>query len=70
MGYSEEQIHDLVNTINSVVCDLVLFATRIHLTQILSINKEAIRVRYEYKDHNPPFLEEILFDRFKTKFSL
>jgi len=70
MGYSEEQIHDLENTINSVDCDLVLFATPIHLTQILSINKEAIRVRYEYKDHNPPFLEEILFDRFKTKFSL
>ena len=70
MGYSEEQIHDLENTINSVDCDLVLFATPIHLTQILSINKQAIRVRYEYKDHNPPSLEEILFDRFKTKFSL
>ena len=70
MGYSEDQIHDLENTINNVDCDLVLFATPIHLTQILSINKEAIRVRYEYKDHNPPFLEEILFDRFKTKFSL
>jgi predicted GTPase len=70
MGYSEDQIHDLENTINSVDCDLVLFATPIHLTQILSINKEAIRVRYEYKDHNPPFLEKILFDRFKAKFSL
>jgi len=70
MGYSEEQIHDLENTINSVDCDLVLFATPIHLTQILSINKQAIRVRYEYKDHNPPFLEKILFDKFKAKFSL
>lgn len=70
MGYSEDQIHDLENTINNVDCNLVLFATPIHLTQILSINKEAIRVRYEYKDHNPPFLEKILFDRFKAKFSL
>ncbi|MEA3360505.1 MAG: cyclic 2,3-diphosphoglycerate synthase [Thermodesulfobacteriota bacterium] len=70
MGYSEDQIDDLEKTINNVDCNLVLFATPIHLTQILSINKEAIRVRYEYKDHNPPFLEKILFDRFKTKLSL
>lgn len=67
MGYSEEQIHDLEKTINSVDCDLVLFATPIHLTQILSINKQAIRVRYEYKDHGSPLLEEILFDTFKAK---
>jgi len=67
MGYSEEQIHDLEKTINSVDCDLVLFATPIHLTQILSINKQTIRVRYEYKDHGSPFLEEILFDTFKAK---
>jgi len=67
MGYSEEQIHDLEKTINSVDCDLVLFATPIHLTQILSINKQTIRVRYEYKDHGSPLLEEILFDTFKAK---
>lgn len=67
MGYSEEQIHDLEKTINSVDCDLVLFATPIHLTQILSINKQTIRVRYEYKDHGSPLLEEILFETFKAK---
>jgi predicted GTPase len=63
MGYSEEQIRDLEQTINNVDCDLVLFSTPIQLRRILSINKPAIRVRYEYKDHGDPMLEEVLLDR-------
>lgn len=69
MGYSGDQIHDLEGTINSVNCDLVLFATPIHLTRILSINKLTVRVRYEYQDHDHPFLEEVLLDRFGAKIS-
>jgi predicted GTPase len=69
MGYSGEQIQDLERTINSVDCDLVLFATPIQLTRILSINKPTIRVRYEYQDHDHPFLEEVLLDRLKSKIS-
>ncbi|HWR67993.1 MAG TPA: cyclic 2,3-diphosphoglycerate synthase, partial [Desulfomonilia bacterium] len=38
MGYSSGQIADLEETINSSDCDLVLFATPIQLTRILSIN--------------------------------
>ena len=63
MGYSGDQIKDLEGTINSADCDLVLFATPIQLTRILSINKPTIRVRYEYQDHDHPFLEEALLDR-------
>jgi len=50
MGYSKEQIQELERTINAAPCDLVLFATPIHLTRLLSINKPTIRVRYEYQD--------------------
>ena len=44
-------------------CDLVLFATPIHLTRILSINKPTLRVRYEYQDFGSPTLEEILLNK-------
>ena len=66
MGYSRDQVQDLEGTINSTDCDLVLFATPIQLTRILSINRPTIRVRYEYKDHDHPFLEEILLDRLES----
>jgi predicted GTPase len=67
MGYSRDQVQDLEGTINSTDCDLVLFATPIQLTRILSINRPTIRVRYEYKDHDHPFLEEILLDRLESR---
>lgn len=66
MGYSKDQIQDLESTINNVDCDLVLFATPIHLTRILSINKLTVRVRYEYKDHDRPLLEEVLLRRLEN----
>jgi len=62
MGYSQDQISDLEKTIHDTDCDLVLFATPIHLTRILSINKPAIRVRYEYQDHGDSRLEGALLD--------
>ncbi|MBA4393589.1 MAG: GTPase [Desulfobacca sp.] len=66
MGYSPEQIKDLESTINSADCDLVLFATPIQLSRILSINKPMLRVRYEYKDFGTPLLEECLTRRLKA----
>jgi predicted GTPase len=67
MGYSRDQIQDLEETINSAPCDLVLFATPIHLTRILSIKKQTLRVRYEYQDHDHPYLEEVLIDRLEKR---
>jgi predicted GTPase len=62
MGYSKGQIHDLELTINHVDCDLVLCATPIDLPKLLSINKPTVRVRYEYKDHGNPILEDVLLE--------
>ena len=67
MGYSERQIADLRQTINSVACDLVLFATPIQLTRVLSLNKPTLRVRYEYKDHDRPTLEETLVGKLRDQ---
>ena len=63
MGYSAEQILDLEETINRTECDLVLFATPIQLTRVLNINKPTLRVRYGYRDHGEPRLEECLLSR-------
>ena len=65
MGYSQEQMHDLELTINNAQCDLVVFATPIDLPNLLSINKPTLRVRYEYKDHGSPTLEETLIGRLR-----
>ncbi len=67
MGYSAEQIRDLEETINASACDLVLFATPIQLTRIVSINKPAIRVRYEYEDNGSPTLQDILLSELKGR---
>jgi predicted GTPase len=63
MGYGPEQILDLEKTIAASNCDLVLFATPIHLPLILNINKPTLRVRYEYQDHGNPTLEDALSEK-------
>ncbi len=63
MGYSADQIGDLARTINRAECDVVVFATPIHLTRVLAVNKPALRVRYEYRDRGTPTLEECLAGR-------
>lgn len=67
MGYSEQQIRDLEETINGADCDLVIFSTPADLRSMLRVNKPAIRVRYEYKDHGAPFLEDIVAERLEQK---
>ena len=66
MGYGKAQIRDLQDTINRAECDLVLFATPIHLTRLISINKPTLRVLYKYLDHGTPALEEVLVRRLKN----
>jgi len=68
MGYGSQQISDLERTINNADSDLVLFATPIHLTRILTLDKPAIRVRYEYEDHGSPILEDVLKEQMREKF--
>ncbi|MFW6181599.1 MAG: hypothetical protein ACOC8N_07610, partial [Spirochaetota bacterium] len=41
----------------------VIFATPILLTRVLSIRRPTVRVRYEYRDHGSPRLEEVIRPR-------
>ncbi len=65
MGYSEQQILDLEKTINRADCDMVVFSTPADLTCLLAINKPALRIRYEYKDHGPPFLGDVIVKKLR-----
>ena len=60
MGYSDEQIRDLEETINACPCDVVLSATPIDLTDVVTVNKPVIRVRYAYQDNSSPTLEDVI----------
>ncbi len=62
MGYSRRQVKDMETTINRTDCDLVLFATPIDLTRLISINTPTLRVRYEYSDNSEPTLAALLAD--------
>jgi predicted GTPase len=63
MGYGAEQMQDLAATINGCDCDLVVLATPIHLTRLITINHPTVRVRYEYHDRGQPDLETVLTER-------
>jgi predicted GTPase len=53
MGYSDEQISELNETIDTVPCDTVMIATPIDLGRLLKISKPSTRVRYKLDEHDP-----------------
>ncbi len=62
MGYSEEQIKDLEDTIRRCPCDAVVVATPMDLRRTIRIDQPAVRVDYDFSvDLRPPI------DRFVDK---
>jgi predicted GTPase len=47
MGYGDKQIHELEAALTAIPADVVLAATPIDLTRVLSVPKPVVRVRYE-----------------------
>jgi predicted GTPase len=64
IGYGEEQMKDLAATINATDCDVVMLATPIDLTKVITIKRPTVRVRYGYGDAGSPTLDEIVKERF------
>lgn len=64
MGYGAAQIADLEQTINQVPCDLVIVATPIDLTRLVSIQQPSQRVFYELQEIGHPTLQDILDHHF------
>jgi predicted GTPase len=65
MGYGNEMVKDLENTVNASDVDMVISATSIDLTRIIEVNKPMQRVRYELQEIGVPTLEDILKKKFK-----
>lgn len=65
MGYGNEMVKDLENTVNASDVDMVISATPIDLTRIIEVNKPMQRVRYELQEIGVPTLEDILKKKFK-----
>ena len=62
MGYGEQQLKDLEETINRSDCDAVIIGTPIDLTRVISINKPCTRVHYDLDEIGEPNLRDILKD--------
>ena len=62
MGYGEQQIRDLEDSINAVDCDVVIIGTPIDLTKLIKIQKPVVRVTYELEEIGDIDIKEILKD--------
>ncbi len=60
MGYGAEQTGELAATLDAVPADLVLAATPIDLTRVLSLNKPVVRVRYDLEETDPAAFAALL----------
>ena len=60
MGYSDDQMRDLKQTIDAVPCDTVVVASPVDLSRLLHFEKPSVRVRYEVEELGEPKLTPIL----------
>jgi len=62
MGYGEEQIQDLAETIRRAAPEVVVLGTPIDLRRLIQFEVPAVRVRYELQEIGRPTLEDVLRD--------
>ena len=58
MGYGDEQIRELEETIRRTPADVVVVGTPIDLTRVLRLDRPSVRVRYELHETNPGTIEK------------
>ena len=62
MGYGDEQLRDLEETINACDCDTVIIGTPIDLTRVINIKKPNTRVFYNLQSIGKPSLNDVVED--------
>jgi predicted GTPase len=60
MGYYDQQLQDLKQSIEAVPCDIVLIATPIDLAQLIKLQKPHVQVAYELVDGEQPHLRDLV----------
>jgi len=64
MGYGEEQVRDLAETVRRTPCDVVVVGTPIDLGRLVTFEKPSVRVTYELRERGEPDLRSVLARRF------
>ncbi len=60
MGYGDEQVRELEETINAADADVVVEGTPIDLKRIITVNKPIANVTYELEEVEPGVIEEMV----------
>lgn len=60
MGYGEQQIKDLEETIAKTKCDVVIIGTPIDLRRVIKIKQPSVRVTYALQEIGKPTLKDVL----------
>lgn len=63
MGYFDQQLKDMEETIKNTECDVVVSATPIDITRLIKIDKPMVRVKYELEEIGFPKLKDILKEK-------
>jgi predicted GTPase len=67
MGYNDQQIRDMEETLNKAECDIIVDGSPIDLGKLINSNKPIVRVKYDIQNIESPTIEEVL-DDFTKKF--
>ncbi len=67
MGYNDQQIKDMEDTLNKADCEIIIDGSPIDLGKLIKSNKPIIRVTYDIEPVKSPTIEETL-DTFIEKF--
>ncbi len=58
LGYYEEQLKEMEQSIAAVPCDCVVIGTPIDLRRVINITQPSTRVNYELREHDPDLLRQ------------
>jgi predicted GTPase len=60
MGYGEQQVRELAETIEKIDCDLIVSGTPIDLNRLIKTKKPMLSVGYDLEEIGSPTLEDVL----------
>lgn len=60
MGYGDDQLKDLEDTIANINCDTVIIGTPIDLRRVIKIKQYSVRVTYDLAERTQPDIKTIL----------
>jgi len=67
MGYNDQQIKDMEETLNKASCDIIVNGSPIDLNKLIKSNKPIVKVSYDIESVRSPSIEDVL-DGFVKKY--